>query len=252
MSRLDVPEGLRIVLASASPRRRELLSELLTPGSFAIRPVDLDERAFETFDPVESALSIARAKAELAGESAAPEGSCAAPPGPGSGIGSSQGCTLGFVARPLQGQGREDKASALPLVITADTIVFRGGRQFGKPANPLEAVQMLGELSGRTHRVVTAYSVRFGDFMADRAVITKVRFRRLSRAEIEEYVATGESLDKAGGYAIQGGAAGFVLRVEGSLSNVIGLPLDELRADLEQIFALIGSGSPEPGCHSQQ
>ena len=183
-------------MASASPRRRELLARILPSGSYTIDPVDIDERAYEVADPVESACAIARAKAEVA-----------------------------FARHP-------DAA-----VITADTVVYVGSIQFGKPIDEAEAVSMLGALSGRSHFVVTAYCVRAAGFSIDRNVVTAVTFRPLSVGEIEAYVATGESMDKAGAYAIQGGASGFVSSVEGSLENVIGLPVFELELDLQCYFA---------------
>lgn len=182
-----------VVLASASPRRRDLLLAILPEGSFLVDPADIDECLYEQADPVASALSIARAKADVA-----------------------------IVRHPEA------------TVITADTVVFVGAEHFGKPETPEEAVRMLLALSGRSHNVVTAYTVRRAGKWVERAVVTEVAFRPISLAQAETYVRTGESLDKAGAYAIQGGAGVFVDEVRGSISNVIGLPVDELRLDLRR------------------
>ena len=128
---------------------------------------------------------------------------------------------------------RAMQARGLPLrpVLGADTTVAIGREIFGKPgaaAVPaLEAARMLRLLSGRTHRVLTAVALVAG--RSERVILSnsRVRFRRLTRAEIASYVATGEPLDKAGGYAIQGGAAAFVSHLSGSYSGVMGLPLFE-------------------------
>lgn len=121
-------------------------------------------------------------------------------------------------------------------ILAADTVVLIDGEILGKPADADEARSMLGRLSGREHRVVTAFVLARpdGTLADDVAVETDVEFRPLTRAEIDSYVATGEPEDKAGAYAIQGGAAGFVVRIVGSHTNVIGLPMDELRTSLER------------------
>ncbi len=112
-------------------------------------------------------------------------------------------------------------------VLGADTTVVRGGRVLEKPANAKEAAEMLAFLAGRTHLVLTGVAL----LPIHRAMptlfceTTRVRFRKLSPAEIKAYVASGEPLDKAGAYGIQGGAAAFVTRIEGDYSNVVGLPL---------------------------
>ena len=113
------------------------------------------------------------------------------------------------------------------LVIGADTIVALGNRILGKPRDETEAREMLALLSGRRHRVVTAVAVWRGmdqRVFAARAV-TQVVFRKLTRAEVLAYVATGEPMDAAGAYQIQGGAAAFIRRVQGSYTNVVGFPL---------------------------
>jgi septum formation protein len=142
--------------------------------------------------------------------------------------------------RLAQMKGREiAKGRSDRLVIAADTLVGlerpSGAEILGKPTSVTHAVDMLGRLSGKTHQVVTGVAVILGGDETVFADITSVTFRRLTKSEIEEYVASGEPMDKAGGYAIQGGAARFVQRVEGSLSNVIGLPLEKLKAELERL-----------------
>lgn len=114
------------------------------------------------------------------------------------------------------------------LVLGADTLVVVDREILGKPSHPSEARRMLHRLSGREHRVVTgvALCAAGGDLIDAARSSTTVVFRKLSRSEIDWYVATGEPLDKAGAYGIQGGAALFVTRIRGSYSNVVGLPLE--------------------------
>jgi septum formation protein len=112
-------------------------------------------------------------------------------------------------------------------VLAADTVVALGRRTLGKPADEAEAAAFLALLSGRRHRVITGVALRRGGRGWSRAVETAVRFKRLSRAEIAVYLASGEWRGKAGGYAIQGRAAAFVPWIGGSYSNVVGLPLTE-------------------------
>ncbi len=113
------------------------------------------------------------------------------------------------------------------LVLTADTVVAAGRRILGKPSGPAEAEAFLRLLSGRRHRVITCVALRRDDILRTRRVETAVRFKRLSDAEIESYLASGEWHDKAGGFAIQGRAEGFIPWIGGSWSNVVGLPLTE-------------------------
>jgi septum formation protein len=112
-------------------------------------------------------------------------------------------------------------------VLAADTVVALGRRMLGKPADDGEAAGFLALLSGRRHRVITGIALRRGARRWTRAVETAVRFRRLDAPEIDAYLASGEWQGKAGGYAIQGRAGGFVPWIGGSYSNVVGLPLAE-------------------------
>jgi septum formation protein len=170
-----------IVLASASPRRRELLAQLGV--DFTIATPDVDETPLPGEAPVVYVRRLARAKA-LAVE---------APPG--------------------------------TLVIAADTTVDLDGQILAKPSGADEAAAMLRRLSARTHRVHTGVAVHMGERELDDVVTSLVTFTPLSAAAIEWYVATGEPLDKAGAYAVQGAGGVFVQRVRGSVSNVVGLPL---------------------------
>jgi len=131
-------------------------------------------------------------------------------------------------------------------VLAADTVVALDGDILGKPADHADARRMLRLLSGRGHAVLTAVALFAPDRgCADTAVVrTAVTFRPLADAEIDAYVAGGEPADKAGAYAIQGGAAGFVTAVRGSYSNVVGLPVEELRAMLARHRLLDGAEAP--------
>jgi septum formation protein len=189
-----------VVLASASPRRRDLLSSVgLRPGvEVVIDPADTDESWTPGEAPAEYVRRVALDKAMT-------------------------------VARRHPGS----------VVLAADTTVDLDGRILAKPADAAEAVSMLEALSGRghlTHTAVALVGVDGRDVVE--VVTTSVRFRELSAGEIAWYVATGEPLDKAGAYAIQGGAAAFVVAVEGSVSNVVGLPL------AETVLALRSLGVP--------
>lgn len=179
---------VRLVLASSSPRRRELLATLGV--EFEVRPADADEtpRAGEAPEPLVLRLALAKARA---------------------------------AARPGE------------LVLGADTIVALDGEPLGKPADAGEARAMLARLSGRHHQVWTGVALVERNATGAReralAVVTDVVFRSLEPAEIDAYVASGEPLDRAGAYAIQGGAAAFVASVDGSWSNVVGLPVGAVR-----------------------
>lgn len=174
----------RLVLASQSPRRRELLAGL--GFELDVRPANADETQRPGETPAEYVLRVAR-----------------------------------------------DKARAVPgdVVLGADTAVVVKGTVLGKPADPADARRMLRTLSGEAHEVLTGVCVRRNagalGVELDTVVTTEVRFARLTSAQIEWYVSTGEPLDKAGAYALQGAGGVFVEAVEGSVSNVIGLPLGE-------------------------
>ena len=130
---------------------------------------------------------------------------------------------------------QQRKMIELP-VLSADTEVVLDEAIFGKPADAADAARMLRALSGKTHDVVTAVAVRMGEQTEVEISVSKVAFRTLTPAEIDHYVATGEPDDKAGAYAIQGRAAAFITRIEGSFSGVMGLPL----AETAQILARFG------------
>ena len=135
------------------------------------------------------------------------------------------------------------KARAIPLakdeiVLCADTVVAVGRRILGKPEDAAQAVEYLNLLSGRRHRVITAISVRTGDRLLEKQITTAVKFKTLSDAEISAYIRSDEWRGKAGGYAIQGIAAAFIPWINGSYSNVVGLPLNETAG------LLTGAGYP--------
>ena len=177
----------RIVLASASPRRGELLRQ--AGIACEVRPVDLDESVLPGEAPERYVQRLAEAKARAA-----------------------------WARRPA--------GSSLP-VLAADTTVVLDGRVFGKPADESEARAMLGRLSGRTHEVHTAIAVIHAGGAATRLCTSRVTMRDIAPEEIDWYCAGDEPWDKAGGYAIQGRAAVFVSRLDGSYSGVMGLPLCE-------------------------
>lgn len=120
------------------------------------------------------------------------------------------------------------------VVIGADTIVVARGTRMGKPDNPAQAIEMLRRLQGRTHEVWTGVAVVHGDESRTASECTKVQFARMSEADIAAYVATGEPLDKAGAYGIQGRGSLFVRKIEGDYFNVVGLPLQRLRLILAE------------------
>jgi septum formation protein len=142
-------------------------------------------------------------------------------------------------AEAARDQIANDRDIADAYVLAADTIVSNNLKIFGKPQQVEEAVEFLNRLSGRSHRVLTAVClITPQDRVRSKIVDTKVRFKYLSKAEIEAYVASREWRDKAGGYAIQGLAGAFVQKIKGSYTNVVGLPLTEV------VAMLVGEGFP--------
>lgn len=183
----------RLVLASASPRRRDILRQLgLEPE---VRPADVDERLLPGEDPGEHVRRLAREKA----------------------------------ARVL-----ESEPDA--LVIGGDTVVVRDGEVLGKPADAEEAVAMLLSLSGKTHEVLSGLAMAGADRAVDAVARTSVRFRTFDQDTARGYVATGEPMDKAGAYGIQGLGAALVEGVEGDYYSIVGLPV----AALLQLFEQMG------------
>jgi len=182
-----------LILASASPRRAELLAS--AGYTFGVRPVDLDETPLDGELPTDYVARLSRAKAAAAIVHAEPGA----------------------------------------VVLAADTTVVAKGRILGKPADAADASEMLRQLSGETHEVHTAVTVRVSDRERSEVVTSRVRFVPLTEDEIAWYVATGEPEGKAGGYAIQGRAARFVDWIEGSWSNIVGLPVATVHRLLREI-----------------
>lgn len=121
------------------------------------------------------------------------------------------------------------------LALAADTVVILEGVPIGKPKDRAHARAMLQRMSGRLHLVYTGYVVARGALRRERAVITRVTFRSLSERELDRYLDTDEPYDKAGAYAVQGGAASFIDTIEGSYTNVIGLPIREVLEDIQSL-----------------
>lgn len=186
-----------IILASASPRRKELLES--AGVFFDVVPADISEEPLPNELPVDHVVRLALGKAKAAA---------------------------------MMTDGR--------YFIGADTIVVCAGEIMGKPVDETDATRMLRKLSGIPHEVVTGFAVydrERDDALVD-AVTTRVFFKPLRDAEIMAYVATGCPMDKAGAYAIQGGAAYMVQKIEGSYTNVVGLPLCEVIETLSRLGAI--------------
>ncbi|MFW2388161.1 MAG: Maf family protein [Polyangiales bacterium] len=194
-----IDKHTRLILASASPRRREILSSLGI--DFDVQPSGADESSLN----MEDHLEFARAAALL---------------------------KLDQVLSTSEREGAN--------VLSADTIVCVGGQRLGKPVDETDAVRMLELLVGRAHVVRTAVALgRVGEGALDCQIVeTRVWFGPATREQLERYVAAGESLDKAGAYGVQGLAGGFVTRIEGSYTNVVGLPAAEVVALLLEHGAL--------------
>ena len=181
---------MNVILASQSPRRRELLGLFRIP--FTVRAADIDETMDPALPAEQEVARVSRAKA---------------------------------MATPAK---EED------VVIAADTIVVCNGKTLGKPKSKEQAVEMLTMLSGRDHQVMTGLTVRKGEDCRTVTEITHLHFRKLSQREILDYVATGEPMDKAGAYGVQGKGALLVERLEGDFFNVMGLPVLRLSRMLAQ------------------
>jgi septum formation protein len=181
-----------LILASASPRRRELMQQ--AGFSLRIEKPDVPEVRRRGEKPTAFARRLAAEKAAVI--------------------------------------GRRHPES---VILAADTIVVLGRRVLGKPRDAAEARRMLRALSGQTHRVITAFALLAPSRCLLRSVSTQVTFRSLSRGEIDAYVASGDPMDKAGAYAIQGGAAGMVRSIRGSYTNVVGLPVAEVLQALHEL-----------------
>ena len=175
---------MNLILASQSPRRRELLG--LTGLDFTVRVADIDETMDPGKAPFDEVARVSRLKA------------------------------LAVQREP------ED------VVIAADTIVVCGGTVLGKPRDEEDAFRILSLLSGRSHEVMTGMTVLRGDELVTHTEVTRIHFRQLHPDELRAYIATGEPMDKAGAYGIQGGAALFADQMEGDYYNVMGLPVCRL------------------------
>ena len=189
-----------LILASASPRRRELLAQ--AGFTFQVHPAQIPEDPRPNEDPIAYVARLAREKAQTV--------------------------FAQLAARP-------EVASDL-AVLGADTTVTLDDQILGKPSDPADAARILRLLSGRTHRVITGVAVVTAAHTEVASESTAVRFLTLSEEEIAAYIATGEPMDKAGAYAIQGRAARWIPRIEGDYFNVVGLPISLVSSLLESLL----------------
>jgi septum formation protein len=197
-------EELPLWLASGSPRRREILATLGVP--LVVHAVTVDESAWPNESPDAYLERIVRTK-------------------------------LSAAAQALKEASGPRTERPIGAIAVADTSVIEGGAVLGKPSDPDDAARMVARLSGRTHEVWTRFALALphhgGVAAHEETVRTRVTFRTLSPAQVRAYVATGEGIDKAGAYAIQGRGAALVSRIEGSYSCVVGLPACEFMVALE-------------------
>ena len=185
---------MAVILASKSPRRRELL-RTMGIEEFEIRPAVGEEIVPENVTPQEMVKAISRQK-----------------------------------ARQVRGTAEKEDT-----VIAADTLVFADGKPLGKPKDEEDAASMLRALAGREHIVCTGVTVIKGERELSQAVTTRVFFRTMTEKEIADYVKTGEPMDKAGAYGIQGRASVFVEKIDGDYFNVMGLPVCTLSTMLQRL-----------------
>jgi septum formation protein len=212
-----------LVLASASPRRRELLA--WAGFTFEVRPAHIPEDPKLGEDPIAYVVRLAREKAEAVfAELTLPDGK-PGEAGPSTTLRSAQ------VDNPVLVQ--DDKL----VVLGADTTVVVDGVILGKPEDAADAARMLRLISGRSHRVITGVAVVTAARTEVAAEVTAVKLLTLSDEEIAAYIATGEPMDKAGAYAIQGRAARWIPRIEGDYFNVVGLPIALVSTLLESFTA---------------
>lgn len=183
---------MQLILASQSPRRKELMGLFHIP--FVIRAADIDETMDEKLSPYDEVARVSRLKA---------------------------------AATPHE----EDD-----VVVAADTIVVCGGKVLGKPKDEADAFAMLRLLSGKDHQVMTGLTVLRGNSATVCTEVTDIHFRDLTDEEILAYIRTGDPMDKAGSYGIQGGAALFVERINGDYYNVMGLPVCRLGQILKTVM----------------
>ena len=203
---------MRLILASASPRRAELLRSagytfevVVAKVDESIRPNESPSAYVRRLAADKSAAALARVTADL-------------------NVDACTTCDVGQAFGP-----------AVPVILGADTTVVVDGEILGKPRDDGDGRDMLRRLSGHAHQVLTGVSLRQGAYEVGHVEVTSVTFRALSEEDVAWYVASGEGRDKAGGYAIQGLASRFIPRISGSYSNVVGLPvacLDELLRSL--------------------
>lgn len=189
---------MKFVLASQSPRRKFLLKDVIS--KFLVQPSDINEKVLKNESPKPYVKRMAKTKAHAIWESF------------------------------------PQKNHLDLFVLAADTIVWKGEKIFGKPTSDTNAKNTLRSLSGSSHYVSTGFSLFSNRKQKTYLVTTAVTFRALSSADIKAYLETGEHLDKAGSYGIQGKAASFVEKINGSYTNVVGLPLAQLKEALEKDF----------------
>ncbi len=212
-----------LILASASPRRRELLTQ--AGVHFRVHPAHISEDPLPGEEPLAYVTRLAREKAEAVYRE----------------------LTAGEKRREAGAEASGEENDGALAVLGADTTVTLDGRILGKPANAAAAARMLRMLSGRSHRVITGVALATAEGTEVAAAVTAVTFLTLSDEEIADYVATGEPMDKAGAYAVQGGAARWIPRIEGCYFNAMGLPLALVCTLLEG--RLEGRLEPRTGAH---
>ena len=182
-----------VILASQSPRRKELLARIFS--DFQVCPAHADESLTPEFTPKQNVACLAQRKAQAVAQ----HSDCQA------------------------------------LIIASDTIVVCDDVILGKPENEADAVRMLRQLSGRTHQVMTAVCVKTPERELTQVSVTDVTFRTLRDGEAEAYTATGEPMDKAGAYGIQGKCAIYIEGIEGDYNNVVGLPVARIYEELQKL-----------------
>jgi septum formation protein len=205
-----------LILASASPRRSELLTQ--AGFTFKIHPAHIPEDPRPGEDPIAYVVRLAREKAEAVFNELTDSGA------------------RSFSSSLREGWDSTNVGIQPLTVLGADTTVTLDSQILGKPQDAVDAARMLRLLSGRTHRVITGVAVVTATRTEVAAEVTAVKFLTLTEEEIAAYIATGEPMDKAGAYAIQGRAARWIPRIEGDYFNVVGLPLALVSTLLESTY----------------